>query len=129
MIIEFDLDDTILTQGKPCHYDRCKSVSGAVEIVNQLYDLGHTIILASARHWKNFDLTYKQLKELGFRFHSLILGKINADIVVDDRSIRSIKDLTMTVFERAVEKEPDKKVRKQKKQELQEIRTKIYHTE
>lgn len=125
MLIEFDIDGTILTQGRPKRYGRCKSIPGAVEAINQLYELGHIIILHSARHWKNFDLTYKQLKEMGFKFHSLILGKINADIIVDDRAINNVKDLTINVFTKAVEKEQNRRARRRKKREVREIMTKI----
>lgn len=100
MVFEFDIDGTLLTQGSPGKYETCKPLPGAVEIVNNLYDLGHTIILNTARHWKYFDLTYNSMKQMGFKFHSLIMGKINATIICDDRAVSSIKELTPELFEK-----------------------------
>ena len=93
MIIEFDVDNTIVTQGSPGEYDKVKPFPEAVEMVNKLYDQGHIIIFHTARHWKYFPETYNQLVEFGFKFHSLVMGKINASIIVDDRSVKSIQEL------------------------------------
>jgi len=93
MIIEFDVDNTIVSQGKPGHYNKVKPFKDAVKTINKLYRSGHIIIFHTARHWKYFEETYKQLKKFGFKFHSLVMGKINAEIIVDDRSVKSIEEL------------------------------------
>ncbi len=130
MILEFDIDNTLVTQGTPGEYLAVEPLQNAVETVNKFYDLGHNIILHTARHWKYFDLTYKSMKELGFKFHSLLMGKVNADVIIDDRAVSSIEELTMDIFDRAYELcercEKDCETRDVKKQELEEIRAKIY---
>jgi len=93
MIIEFDVDNTIVSQGSPGNYDKVVPFKEAIKVVNKLYDEGHIIIFHTARHWKYFDITYNQLKSFGFKFHSLVMGKINAEIIVDDRSVKNIEEL------------------------------------
>jgi len=123
VIFEFDIDGTLLTQGSPGKYETCKPLPGAVKIVNSLYDLGHTIILNTARHWKYFDLTYNSMKQIGFKFHSLIMGKVNCDVLVDDRAISRLDDLTIEILEKAVNMrtEREKNIKTRELNELKKI--------
>ena len=101
MMFEFDIDNTLVTQGTPGEYQTCTPIDGAVERVNKLHDLGHVIVLHTARHWMHFDITYNQMKKFGFKFHSLLMGKVNADVIIDDRAVSSVYDLSVDLFKKA----------------------------
>ena len=64
-----------------------------IEIVNTLYEDGHTILIDTARgcvSGKNyFFFTMEQLKSWGVKFHTLRTGvKFGADIFIDDKGIK-----------------------------------------
>ena len=98
MRIFFDVDDTVMFQDKPSDYQICKPIVGMKNYVNAMFDDGHEIYFYTARgmgRYNNdadlaighfYDLTWKQLTEFGFKFHGLILGKPNYDVLVDDKA-------------------------------------------
>ena len=55
--------------------------------INLLYALGHTIIIHSSRHWKDYETTVKWLKKYGVNYHTLILAKPLATYYIDDRNL------------------------------------------
>ena len=70
---------------------------GAKEIINELYDLGHTIVIATARatdwHTDPEVITKKWLENNGLKYSKLYIGRIdkekiceeeNADVFIDD---------------------------------------------
>ena len=71
-----------------------------IEHLNALYDAGHTITCFTARgmgrHKNNpllavqdfYELTSRQLKEWGVKYHHLFLGKPNGDVYVDDKGVK-----------------------------------------
>lgn len=86
----FDLDDTL------CKFtgEHIKAIPYPERIakVNKLYDQGHTIVIETARGSESgidyFEMTQKQLKDWGLKYHQLRTGKkIFADVYVDDRAI------------------------------------------
>lgn len=83
-----DLDKTLLDG--PC-YAESEPIPGRVEVVNRLYDEGHTIILYTARgatsggNW--FRVTYDTLIKYGVKFTELRMGKFHYDVWVDDKAI------------------------------------------
>ena len=97
----FDLDRTLIydTNENP------KPIVKNVEFCNGLFELGHKIIIHTARGMKsNFNdveavkekYTEKIkniLKENGIKYNELIFGKPFADIYVDDKAINSFDDL------------------------------------
>ena len=85
--IVIDLDGTIFEE--KIEQDRAKAVplTDAVESVNALYDMGHTIILYTGRTYRELEPTLNQLKRYGVKYHHLVMGKPVADIVIDDRAI------------------------------------------
>lgn len=90
MIYCFDLDDT-LCEYKGYH-SKAKPYRERIAKVNQLYDLGHIIIIETARgsmsgkNWQEF--TENQLKKWGLKYHQLRTGvKIHADFYIDDKAI------------------------------------------
>jgi len=90
MIYCFDIDGTLCsnTFGK---YKMAKPISKRIKIVNKLYKNGHTIKLFTARgsttnlNWRA--LTESQLLQWGVKYHSLELGKPEADLYIDDKAI------------------------------------------
>ena len=92
MVYCFDLDGTLCnTDGN--NYKDSTPKKERIEIVNTLYDEGHTILIDTARgcvSGKNyFFFTMEQLKSWGVKFHTLRTGvKFGADIFIDDKGIR-----------------------------------------
>jgi hypothetical protein len=88
-----DIDGTICTNtyGK---YEQAEPWPEAIAKVNALYDAGHSVVFFTARgsttgmDWR--EVTEKQLKEWGVKYHKVIFGKPEADIFIDDRAISAI---------------------------------------
>ena len=97
-----DIDGTICEEvgeviGRTPYLDR-------IAQINKLYDEGHDITYFTARGMGRFgddpdasmkasallfDLTEKQLKDWGCKYHTLILGKPHADFFIDDKGVNS----------------------------------------
>ena len=93
MIIRVDIDETICTHDEKRYYPDAKPLYDRINVINDLYEAGHTIVYWTARgaitgkDW--FDLTVSQLNEWGAKFHSVELGKPHYDLYIDDKSISS----------------------------------------
>lgn len=110
MRIVFDLDGTLCTQTQNGEYEKAKPFSNMIEVVNKLYDLKHTIIIQTARgmgicngdasnaYEKFFTLTKTQLDLWNVKYHELKLGKVEADLYVDDKSLRVDGNLPLSAF-------------------------------
>ena len=98
MIFCFDIDNTICkTKGK--NYRNAKPNKDVINLINQLFDNGHTIKMFTARfmgrnndnvklaHKKGYNSTLRQLKKWKLKFHKLIMGKPSFDILVDDKAL------------------------------------------
>ena len=91
MVYCFDLDGTLCnTDGN--NYKDSTPKKERIEIVNTLYEDGHTILIDTARgcvSGKNYFLfTVEQLKSWVVKFHTLRTGvKFGADIFIDDKGI------------------------------------------
>lgn len=92
MIYCFDIDGTLCTKtdGK---YDLAEPFQERIAVVNALYDAGHTIKLFTARgsttgiDWR--ELTERQMRAWNVRYHILMMGKPEADIFIDDKSVNA----------------------------------------
>ena len=91
MIYCFDLDNTICVTIHN-RYEEAQPLVERINMVNELYDQGHTIIIETARgcvsgkNWWYF--TTDQLKSWGVKYHSLRTGvKWGADFFIDDKGI------------------------------------------
>ena len=91
MIYCFDIDGTICTQ--ETEYSHAKPYTDRIEKINTLYDEGNEITYWTARgsftglDW--FDLTKKQLKEWGCKYHKLSVGEKPAyDLLICDKTKR-----------------------------------------
>jgi hydroxymethylpyrimidine pyrophosphatase-like HAD family hydrolase len=106
-IIAFDLDDVLCTRSLeydylgPKKYLHCEPVQSNIQIVNNLYEKGHTIVIYTARGMTQFSgdvskiyselyqITYENLKIWGVKFHQLVMGKISYDVLIDDKCLNS----------------------------------------
>jgi histidinol phosphatase-like enzyme len=86
----FDIDGTICVNTDGA-YESAEPMPERIEKVNNLYDLGHQVILFTARgsqtgiDWS--DVTKEQLRNWGVKYHQLLFGKPHADIFIDDKAI------------------------------------------
>ena len=92
----FDIDGTICTNTDGS-YELAKPIKDRIEKINKLYDEENEIIFFTARgmgrtknnihlaHSYFYDLTMKQLREWGVKYHQLFLGKPAGDVYVDDK--------------------------------------------
>lgn len=93
-----DLDGTICTIKQPNEtYADVKVMPGAKEFIDSLRDMGHTIIINTARNMqtqghnvgkvmKNVGkITLDWLEENQIHYDEIFFGKPNADITIDDR--------------------------------------------
>lgn len=85
----FDIDGTLCSQQHD--YAKAEPYIWKINIVNKLYEQGHTIKLWTARGTtRGIDytqLTKNQLKKWGVKYHELIMGKPHYDLYIDDKSI------------------------------------------
>ena len=89
MIIKVDIDNTLFnTSYKDGKYIIEMPNYVFINKINDFYDQGHKIIIMTGRHWNHFDNTVKQLKTYKVKYHSLVMGDVPADIIVDDKSIK-----------------------------------------
>jgi len=99
MVYVFDIDGTICVNSNS-DYENSIPLDDRIKKINRLYDEGNTIVFQTARgmgrsgnsaafaYAKFFELTQKQLREWGVKYHSLFLGKPAGDIYVDDKGIK-----------------------------------------
>ena len=88
----FDIDGTICinTFGE---YEKATPFIRRINVVNKLYDEGHIIKFLTARgsstgiDWR--ELTKRQLDKWGVKYNTLDLGKIDADVFVDDKGLNA----------------------------------------
>jgi hypothetical protein len=87
----FDIDGVISTIVPNNKYELSSPKPKVIEAINTLYDMGHRIILYTARgsatgiDWS--DLTKRQLKEWRVKYHELQFKKPPADYYIDDRML------------------------------------------
>jgi histidinol phosphatase-like enzyme len=94
MIIYVDIDGTIANTVKDANYENATPIRENIEKINSLYDEGHRIVYWTARggttgiDWR--DVTEKQLKEWGVKYHDLeSLKKPYYDLFIDDKAINA----------------------------------------
>lgn len=73
-----DIDGTIcedIPNEEPERMSTAKPYPDALEIINRWYDKGHIITFFTSRTEEHREVTEKWLKENGFRYHGLLMGK------------------------------------------------------
>lgn len=90
-----DIDGTIChTPNNNGKWDYTQSTpkQDFIDKLNEKYAEGHKIVISTARggtsgiNW--YDLTKKQLKQWGVKYHELIMGKYPFDVIIDDKAMR-----------------------------------------
>ena len=98
----FDIDGTICTNSKGNYYES-EPLVVRIQIINELYESGNTIIFQTARgmgsnsdnsiaatqKWHEF--TVSQLNHWGVKYHKLFFGKPSGDIYIDDKGQSDIQ--------------------------------------
>ena len=101
-----DIDGTICSPTVGRDYHKAKPWKDRIATINKFYDDGHHITYFTARAMGRFsdqphsiasvkaegvlfELTEKQLKDWGCKYHELIMGKPHADYFIDDKGINS----------------------------------------
>lgn len=87
----FDIDGVIAGLEPNNQYDKSQPRQMMIEKINTLFDLGHTIILFTARGTKTgidwSEVTRSQMAAWGVKYHQLLFGKPAADYYIDDKSL------------------------------------------
>tara|TARA_R110000851_G_scaffold13015_8_gene44742 strand:+ start:105 stop:398 length:294 start_codon:yes stop_codon:yes gene_type:complete len=93
MNVYVDIDETICFYESDRNYPDAQPSHKNIAKINKLYDEGHTITYWTARgtvtkiDW--FDITEKQLKNWGCKWHNLITGAKPAyDLLICDKTKR-----------------------------------------
>lgn len=93
MVIYVDIDNTIFDTPDSLDYASSKPIQKNIDAINDLYDLGHTIVYWTARGSSSGvdyeDLTLRQLKKYGVKYHEARLGKPAYDLFIDDKNINA----------------------------------------
>ena len=94
MTIYVDIDETICRTPNTQEYDKARPILDAIKKVNALYEEGHTIVFWTARgtlsgiDWT--EITERQLRVWGVKYHELKFGKPAFDLFIDDKAINSL---------------------------------------
>jgi len=87
----------------PFKYDYCKPILETIDLVNSFYDEGYKIVIYTARGMSQYNgnvaeiysnlytRTIEQLNSWGLKYHSLVMGKIHYDVLIDDKALNSNK--------------------------------------
>lgn len=73
-----DIDGTItddVPNEEPQRMSTCMPYEGAVEMINEWYDLGHVITFFTSRTEEHEVITKQWLDNHGFKYHNLLLNK------------------------------------------------------
>ena len=97
--IGVDIDGILCTETPYSYRLMAQPKRNTINIINELYDAGHTIIIFTARGWNEYDLTEMQLKGFYVKFHRLICGKPMFDVFIDDRAVSTTKELLLKLEE------------------------------
>jgi capsule biosynthesis phosphatase len=95
----FDIDNVICKTNSTNNYSKSVPIKKNINIINQAYNNGFTIILYTARYMERCEgnlakvkklikpLTLKQLEIWGVKYHKLYFGKPSFDLFIDDKSL------------------------------------------
>ena len=87
-----DIDGVICEERPTFERSLAGPIAGARHDIGRLADSGYRIILHTARSWSEYEMTEQWLADHGIYYDALVMGKPVADIVVDDRSVKSLEE-------------------------------------
>ena len=93
MKVYVDIDETICFYNGKRNYTEALPILNNIKKINKLFDENNIIIYWSARgtvtHIDWYEVTRKQLKDWGCKYHDLILGeKPDYDLLICDKTKR-----------------------------------------
>lgn len=98
----FDIDGVVAKFKDDLNYENAEPNQEMIDIINQLFDTGNTIVLFTARGYKTGidwqEITIKQMKKWGVKYNELKFGKPDADYYIDDKNL-TMQEL-LNIFER-----------------------------
>lgn len=90
-----DIDGVLCEEGRSESIDSLgtrRAIIANVSAVNELFELGHTIIIFTGRKGMEQEVvTILWLARHGVKYHEIHFGKPKADIYVDDRAVPSLE--------------------------------------
>jgi hypothetical protein len=104
MKIAIDLDNTLGDGGPIFNAFEANPREKIVLIMKLLHELGHQVIVYTARPWNQYDLTKVWLDEWGIKYDILICGKFPYDAMLCDRSTDKLSELMNRVMKDAEKK-------------------------
>lgn len=87
----FDIDGVIAQYRENLDYASAGPNERMIRVINKLYDMGNHIVLFTARgfvtgiDWR--EVTEKQMKDWGVKYHELRFGKPDATFYIDDKML------------------------------------------
>lgn len=85
--IMVDLDGVLCTEESFHDRPLAAPIAGAAEALRRLRAAGHVVVIYTARGWGEYRVTERWLKDHGFEFDGLHMGKPIADVWIDDRAV------------------------------------------
>jgi len=104
--VAFDVDDVLCFRDEtlpvestigPKKYEGCRPNPDKIQLLNDCYDEGYTIVLYTSRGMGQFkgdgkqcekelrEVTIRLLDEWGAKYHQIVFGKIHFDLLIDDK--------------------------------------------
>lgn len=93
MRIAIDIDGILTTDIEGHDYKNRKPNLKNINQTNALYHDGHTIILYTARFWRDYFVTKQWLHDHHVYYHKLIMRKVQYDVLIDDKAVNSFNDI------------------------------------
>lgn len=89
MVITVDLDGTLcIERNEWWEYSKAEPIPEAIRKINQLYIMGHTIVVYTARFPEDEEVTKQWLKIHSVKYHRIVFGKFRAEMYIDNNSLR-----------------------------------------
>jgi CMP-N,N'-diacetyllegionaminic acid synthase len=94
MVIYIDIDETICHSPDKPDYSNSFPIQENIAKANKMYEEGHLIVYWTARgtssgiNWS--DVTKKQLKDWGVKYHDIKFGKPVYDLFIDDKNLNTL---------------------------------------
>lgn len=86
-VIGIDLDGVICSEEKTFEKPLAQLNPGAYEFFKEAKELGHTLVIWTARGWEQYKVTSHWLDIQGIEYDQLVMGKPIFDVFIDDRAV------------------------------------------
>ncbi len=93
LTIAVDIDGVLTLETEGHDYKNRTPNPVTIRMINQLFDVGFNIILYTSRMKRDQFVTEEWLKTYGVKYHTLVLQKLQYDILLDDKAVSTPVDL------------------------------------